>query len=424
MRDAPRARLLLLLPTATYQADAFVEAARRLGVNLTVASEQPSSFSHHNPSGLLTLDFSDLDGAAAAARAFAERHPVSGVCGVDDDTAVLAAALGKALGLPHNPLSAVQAARDKRWQRQALARHGVPVPAFSWHRLSEDARVVASKAPYPCVLKPAALSASRGVIRANDPDEFVAARDRLAAILETAEPAGTGTAHWAEGVGDGFLVEQFVPGSEFALEGLLVQGRLHVLAVFDKPDSLDGPFFEETIYVTPSRHEKSAQDEMRYVAGDAARALGLRKGPVHVELRYNEEGPWLIELAARQIGGKCGRVLRFGKESEYSLEDVLLRDALGILDGVPPRAEEPRGVMMIPTPGRGFLQEVAGVEAAGAVPGVSEVVITAHRGQELVPLPEGSRYLGFIFGRGKDPASVEAALREAHGELEVKFGED
>jgi phosphoribosylaminoimidazole carboxylase (NCAIR synthetase) len=424
MRDAPRSRLLLLLPTATYQAAAFVEAARRVGVDLTVASEQPSSLSDHNPSGFLTLDFSNIARAAAAARAFAERHPVSGVYGVDDNTAVLAAAIGEALDLPHNPLPAVQAARDKRRQRETLSQHNVPIPAFWWHALSDDPRTIAAAAPYPCVVKPVALSASRGVIRANDPEEFLSARDRLAAILEAANSMGA-LRHVGEGREDeGFLVEEFVPGAEFALEGLLVRGRLHVLALFDKPDPLDGPFFEETIYVTPSRHPSSVQDEIAQVAEDAAQALGLERGPVHAELRYNERGPWLIELAARQIGGKCGQVLRFGKESEWSLEELLLRDNLGILDRIPMREQRASGVMMIPTPARGFLREATGVEAARNVAGVTDVMITAHRGQELVPPPEGSRYLGFIFAGGGDPASVEASIREAHGKLTVEFGED
>jgi phosphoribosylaminoimidazole carboxylase (NCAIR synthetase) len=415
---------LLLLPTAAYQAEAFVEAARRIGVELTVASEEPSSFSGDNPSGLLTLDFSDLEAAASQAVEFAGQHPVSGVYGVDDDTAVLAAAVGRALGLPHNPLPAVLAARDKRRQRETLAHHDVPIPAFSWHALSEDPRTIAAQAPYPCVVKPVSLSASRGVIRADDPKEFLSARARLGAILETAKST---EARWkgSDGLHDqGFLVEEFVPGAEFALEGLLVQGRLHVLALFDKPDPLEGPFFEETIYVTPSRHPSPTQEEMARVAEDAAQALGLVRGPVHVELRYNEKGPWLIELAARQIGGKCGRVLRFGERSEWSLEELLLRDSLGILDRIPERERQASGVMMVPTPARGFLREVTGVEAARSVPEITDVMITAHRGQEIVPPPEGSRYLGFIFAGGRDPATVEAAIREAHGRLEVEFGED
>src|SRR3989449_1422361 len=290
-------RLLLLLPTTTYRTAAFVEAARRLGVELTVASERPSTFEGAQPAALLTLDFAAPERAAEQAAAFASRHPVAGVVGVDDDTAVVAAAIAGRLGLMGNPEAAALAARDKHLQRLELARHGVPVPRFEVHRLREDVTDLAARQRYPCVLKPLRLSASRGVIRADDPAGFAAALQRLGRILEQPDVAECGD--WASHV----LVEEFIPGPEVALEGLVVGGRLRVLALFDKPDPLDGPYFEETIYTTPSRLPERAQAALGACARDAVAALGLREGPVHGELRWNERGPWLIELAARSIGG-------------------------------------------------------------------------------------------------------------------------
>jgi biotin carboxylase len=397
-------RLLLLLPSATYRTTAFVEAARRIGAELTVASERPSTLEAANPAGLLTLDFQHPENAAAEAQAFARRHPIDAVVGVDDDSAVVAAAVAERLRLRGNPLAAAVAARDKHRQRQLLAAAQVPVPGFALHRLDTDPREVAKRVVYPCVLKPLRLSASRGVIRADNPTAFVAAHARLSSIL-----AGCDTE---------FLVEDFVPGYEVALEGLLVNRRLHVLALFDKPDPLDGPFFEETIYVTPSLVPAGLQKSIAQCAERAARALGLIEGPVHAELRYNERGPWLIDLAARPIGGRCSAVLRFGEG--VSLEELILRHALGM--PIPSLAREAvaAGVMMIPIPGAGVLREVQGVAAARAVPLVEDVQITAHPGERLVPFPEGSRYPGFIFARGVSgatPGAVEAALREAHQRL-------
>lgn len=414
MRDVSRPRLLLLLPTTTYRADDFVEAAARMGADLTVASELPSTFSEHNPAGLLTIDLADVDRACGVAAAFAARYPVSAVIGVEDETAVVAAAVAESLGLPHNPVTAVEAARDKHRQREALAARGVPVPAFSLHHLGDDPRAIAGRTQYPCVLKPVALSASRGVMRVDNPDGFVAAHRRLAAILDAPDADGLSRATRA------YLVEAFIAGPEFALEGLVRDGRFHALAVFDKPDPLDGPFFEETIYVTPSRLAGKDIRAMVACAQEAVSALGLERGPVHVELRHNAAGPWLIELAARPIGGKCARVLRFGPWGEESLEELLLRDALGWLDTVPHREPQAAGVMMIPIPRRGVLRSVDGIEVARQLVGITDVVITAHRGQELVPLPEGSRYLGFIFARGAAPEQVEAALRAAHGALVIE----
>jgi biotin carboxylase len=247
------------------------------------------------------------------------------------------------------------------------------------------------------------------VIRADDPAGFVAAVERLGAILEsTCDPKDRPALE--------YLVEDFIPGQEVALEGLLVDGELHVLALFDKPDPLDGPFFEETIYVTPSRHPEAEQAALIECARQAAAALGLREGPIHAELRFNEKGPWLIELAARPIGGRCSAVLRFG-DSSISLEEIVLRHALGMPLPSLERERSAAAVMMIPVPGAGVLEDCSGVDDAKRVPGVDDVVITAHRGETLVPWPEGSRYPGFIFARGATPALAERAVREAHRRL-------
>ena len=407
-------RLLLLLPTVTYRTVAFVEAARRLGADLTVASERPSTFERANPTGLVTLDFADPTHAAAQVREFARAHPVHGVVAVDDDTAVVAAAIAEVLGLRGNPVAAAAAARDKHQQRQLLAGRGVAVPRFELLATQADPESVAADAPYPCVLKPLRLSASRGVIRADTQAEFVAAFERIKRILEQ-----TGCAR-------SILVEEFVPGCEVAVEGLVRQGALQVLAIFDKPDPLDGPFFEETIYVTPSRLARTAQQEIAACAQEAVHALGLRDGPIHAEVRHNNRGAWLIELAARPIGGRCSGALRFEsrdaggemRDRDVSLEEIVIRHALGMELPTLQREQQASGVMMIPVPGAGVLRDVRGVGAAQAVPLVEEVVITTHPGQTLVPWPEGSRYPGFIFARGGTSEAVEAALRAAHARLE------
>jgi biotin carboxylase len=320
---------------------------------------------------------------------------------VDDDTAIVAAAVAERLHRKGNPVHAAEAARDKHRQRELLAAAQVPVPGFALHLLDDDPQEIARTVVYPCVLKPLRLSASRGVIRADDPAAFVVAHARLKAMHDSCDAA--------------FLVEDFVPGYEVALEGLLVNRRLHVLALFDKPDPLDGPFFEETIYVTPSSAPAGLQKAIAECAERATRALGLVEGPVHAELRYNERGPWLIELAARPIGGRCSAVLRFG--DGVTLEELILRHALGMPIPSLEREAAAAGVMMIPIPGAGVLREVRGVVEAKAVPLVEDVQITAHLGERLVPFPEGSRYPGFIFARGATPAAVEAALREAHRRL-------
>ncbi|MGH7607545.1 MAG: ATP-grasp domain-containing protein [Gemmatimonadales bacterium] len=418
MLRRPTQRLLLLLPSTTYRAAAFVEAARRLGVDLTVASERPSTLEQANPAGLLTLDFQHPERAADQARDFARRLPVDAVVGVDDDTAIVASHIAARLRLRGNPPQAAVAARDKHRQRELLRAQRVPGPRFALHLLDEDPGGIARDVAYPCVLKPLRLSASRGVLRADDPAAFVAAQQRLQAILAEPEAAACGEPARQ------FLVEEFIPGREVAVEGLLLDRRLHVLAIFDKPDPLDGPFFEETIYLTPSDLAADPRAAIVQCVERAVTALGLTEGPVHAELRYNERGPWLIELAARPIGGRCSAVLRFGGEEQgdgSSLEELIVRHALGLPIPSLQRERRAAGVMMIPIPGAGTLREVRGVAEAKRVPLVEDVQITAHPGERLVPFPEGSRYPGFIFARGggggETAAAVADALRAAHARL-------
>ena len=402
-------RLLLLLPTTTYRTEDFLDAARRLGVDIVCASEQPSTFEAYVPDHLLTLDFTDPDGAVAKVAEHAGRRPLNAVVGVDDLTTVAAAAIAERLGLRSSPLAAVSAARDKYQMRQCLAAAGVPIPRFRRIALKDDPFLAARGVAFPCVLKPLALSASRGVIRANNVDQFIAAFHRITALLAREDVNARGDA--AEFV----LAEQYIPGLEVALEGLLVGGALHVLALFDKPDPLEGPFFEETIYVTPSRLPAPVQTAIEGVTAAACAALGLGEGPVHAELRVNDSGPWVLVIAARSIGGLCSRTLRFG--TGMTLEEIILRHALGWPIASLARERRPAGVMMIPIPRAGRLTAVRGTEEATTVAGVEEVAITAHVGQELVPLPEGWQYLGFIFARADTPDAVEAALRDAHARL-------
>ena len=406
-------RLLLILPSTSYRAAAFVDAARRLGVELTVASDHRSTFDATQPANLLYLDCGNPARVADMVRAFAARHPIDAVFGVDDTTAIAAAHAAAALGLRHASPAACEAARDKHRQRVVLTRAGLPVPAFALHRFAGDLAHAARIAPYPCVLKPTHLAMSRGVIRADDPAQFVAAAERIRAIVNRPDASPEGR--------EQFLVERFIPGDELALEGVMINGELRVLALFDKPDPLNGPYFEETIYATPSRQAQDAQEEIAFAVQAAAAALGIDRGPVHAEVRRNDRGPWIIEVAARPIGGRCSAVLRFGEDAGVSLEELLLREALHGWDGSATAGVEREplasAVMMIPVPRAGTLRGVEGISEAKRVPWIDDVVMTVHAGQPIEPLPEGNRYLGFIYAWAGDAPTAVDAVRRAHGKL-------
>jgi biotin carboxylase len=325
-----------------------------------------------------------------------------------------------ALGLPWHPPGAAAASRNKLISRKLFTHAGLPGPAFRVLRLDDDPAALADALPYPVVVKPVALSGSRGVMRVDDPSAFLGAFERLRRLLRSADVLlDRDPAHEIA------LIESFVPGRELAVEGVLTAGTFHTLALFDKPDPLDGPFFEETIYVTPSREPQSVQADIVGAVATAARALGLHHGPVHAECRVGPGGVFVLEVAARPIGGLCARALRFSAGSGLaSLEEVLLRHAIG--EDISGMTREPcaAGVMMIPIPRRGIYRDVTGLEAAGAVPGIEDVHITAKPDALLLPLPEGRSYLGFIFARGDDSAGVERALRTAHRHLHFAIERD
>jgi biotin carboxylase len=395
---------MLLMKASTYRAADFLAAADRLGVEVVRVLDAPGPLTGER-NGDLYLDFHDLEEATAAMADYASRRPVAALLAVDDGGTLLAARVGAALGLPHNDPAAAEAARDKHQMRQLFAARGLPVPTFRRFTTADDPAEVAAAVNYPAVVKPLRRSGSQGVMRADTPDELRAAMARLQPILEEDGEPGPHP----------FLVEDYLPGVEVALEGLIDDGRLHVLALFDKPDPLEGQFFEETIYVTPSRLPLATQETIAAATEAAAIALGLRRGPIHAELRINVHGPWLLEIAGRSIGGLCARTLRFGVG--VSLEELILRQAIG-LPLETEREAVARGVMMIPIPAAGLLRGFRGVEEAKALPGIDGVEITAPLHNQLTPLPEGNSYLGFIFARGADPATVEAVLRQAHACLE------
>lgn len=403
-------RVILLASSRSYRNDAFLAAAERLGVEVVTGRDVPLPLLPRVQAGL-PLDYRDIERSTRALLDYAREHPVGAILGVDDSGTLLAARASAVLGLPHNAPAAALCARNKRLMRERFAAAGLPSPRFRAFSARESAERIAREVAYPCVIKPTELSASRGVMRADDPEQLAGRLERLRRIL-------------AKERCEELLVEDYVPGVEVALEGLLDGGRLRVLALFDKPDPLEGPFFEETLYVTPSRLPESAQRLIADAAARAAEALGLREGPVHAELRWNDGGPWLIEVAARSIGGLCSRTLRFGTGSAQSLEELILRQALGMDLGPAQRESRAGGVMMLPIPRSGILVAVEGVEAARAVPLVEGVEITARLHYPLVPLPEGDSYLGFVFARGERPEDVEGALREAHRRLRFEIHAD
>ncbi len=405
-------QVLLLAATTGYQTQVFAEAAHAMGLDVVMATDRchvlPDPWGDH----AIPVRFQDPEGAAATLAA-AQPRP-DAIVAVGDRPVYLAALAARQLSLPYNSPESVAACKNKFAAREKFRANGMLVPAYVRLPISTNPAVAAKNIKYPCVLKPLGLSASRGVIRANNPTEFAAAFERIHTILEAPE-----IRRLREDQDQFVQVENYIDGREYALEGIVTEGRLKVLAIFDKPDPLEGPFFEETIYVTPSREPLDVQQALIETAQQAVTALGLTRGPLHAELRYNRRGAWILEAAARPIGGLCAKALRF--RNDRGLEELILRHALGENVSTWEREEQASGVMMIPIPKNGIYQRASGVYEAAHTPNIAEIIITAKEGQKLEMLPEGASYLGFIFGHADTPHQVEEALRHAHAKLSFEI---
>ena len=411
-------RALLCATTTGYQIRSFGDAAQKLGVGLVFASDRCDQLDDPWWDAAIPVRFNLEDAAVEAVTRTLAPHPPAAVLAVGDQPVVVAARVALAFGLPGNPPHAAAVSRDKLASRRAFSAAGLPSPSFRAVPLDEDAERLAGEVQYPSVLKPLRLSGSRGVMRIDSPAAFVTAFERLRRLLQSSElREETEDAHRQA------MIESFIPGTEFALEGALTGGRLSVFAIFDKPDPLDGPFFEETIYVTPSRAGGPVEQAMAVHVEAAARAIGLQHGPVHAECRVNANGVFVLEVAARPIGGLCAAAVRLedNRGTPASLEEVLLRHALGQDVTTFRRSPAASGVMMIPIPRRGVYKDVTGVEEALTVGGVEGICMTAKPDTVLVPLPEGRSYLGFIFAGGDTPDAVERSLREAHRRLQFRI---
>lgn len=404
-------RLLIVAATTGYQTRVFEEAARGLGFEAVLATDRCHVLDNPWGDHAVPLKFDRPEAAAKALRKHAA-GPFDGIVAVGDRPAYVASMLAAELGLRFSPPEAVAACKNKFLARQRFFAAGLPTPRFFRIEAAADPRESASQAFYPCVLKPTGLSVSRGVIRANHPVEFVAAFERIRALLDLPEIRKQRDAE------DRFIqVEEYIEGREFALEGILEQGRFHPIALFDKPDPLEGPFFEETLYLTPSRLSGEEQRAILDASVQAIAALGLTDGPVHAEMRLNRHGVWMLEVANRPIGGLCARALRFEPDQPY--EQILLKAACGLNWRADRLRGGASGVYMLPVRRDGIFTGWDGEQEARAVPGIEDVVLTAKEGQQLKPLPEGASYLGFLFAHAATPDQVEWALRAAERKLIV-----
>jgi len=414
MTNDPK-RLLLFTAKLGYQTRSFADAARKLGVQLVYVTDRCHQLEDPWGDQAIAVHFETSEVAAYNVMEAVRGQHVSGLLALGDRPAVAAAYAARGLGVFHNHPAAVEACRSKLRMREVSRDAGLPTPWFRTLSIEPPPEPALLGISYPCVLKPLSLSASQGVVRANNREEFLAAAARIRRLLESPEILATREPNL-----DKILVEGYVPGREVAVEGLLTGGSLRILAVFDKPDPLEGPYFEETIYVTPSRLPETTQRAIEECARDSVRTLGLSHGPVHAEFRVNENGIWPLEVAPRPIGGLCGRALRFSfplESDPIALEELLLRHALELPGSDSPRETLASGVLMIPVPKSGILESVTGEEVARSIAGVTELIITARVHDYIAAWPEGSSYLGFLFAREETPEEVEQAIRKAHEKL-------
>ncbi len=400
-------RLLLIAPETSYRIAPYLNAARDMRLDVWLAAHGPTMPSDPRLKCGIHIDLREPDAAVEMILGAVGARGIDGVVATDDNTVELAAKVAEALGLPHNPVSAAVYSRRKDLARARLRRAGLPIPAHRCLNMHAPLAPQLAGLHYPCVVKPIAFSASRGVIRADSEEELLAACARVQAMLGDAEMPEER---------ERMLVEDYLPGAEIAVEAILHRGELTVLAVFDKPDPLEGPYFEETYYIMPARIADDVRAHISERVAQACAAYGLTEGPVHAELRLHGGEAWMLEVASRTIGGHCARLLRFG--TGHSLEELVIAQSIG-RPIVPESQKDAGGVLMIPIPKAGILRRVEGVMAATRVRYIEDLEISLREGYRLVPLPEGNRYLGFIFARAPTSDEAERALHAAHACLNI-----
>ncbi len=398
--------IILIAPPSSYRLGPYIRTAEKLNIDVIVISEGKYSLVSAIASGM-HVDFSDPDVSQQIVSRL-EGREIKAVVGTDDRTVVQAAQVSKALKLAHNDPAATRYTRRKDLARACLAESSVNIPAFEVHPLQALIDKATTSLDYPCVIKPLAMSGSRGVIRVNNPDELQQAARRLQGILANAGGEDIERSS--------VLLETYIPGLEYAYEGLLNQGQLQTLALFDKPEPMEGPFFEETYYITPSRLDHTTQKKIQQAVQQACEAYGLVNGPVHAEVRIHNGQVWFMEMAARTIGGQCAQLVNYVTGVE--LEEIVLRQAAGMALALK-QTQQAAGVLMIPTTEQGLLRRVEGILQASQLEGIEDIEISIHEGYEIVPLPEGDSYLGFIFAKAATAEQVEKALRQAHAKLKI-----
>ncbi|MBS1839562.1 MAG: ATP-grasp domain-containing protein [Acidobacteria bacterium] len=415
----PQKRILLFAAKLGYQTRSFEEAAKKLDVELVYVTDRCHQLEDPWNDRAIAVKFESPEVAAHTVIQHFREIQVDGILALGDRPMAAAAYAARGLGIAHNHPLSIEACRSKLRMREVFRDAGLRTPWFRKIPLHPAPEPALLGITYPCVLKPLSLSASQGVIRANNRVEFLAAVARIRNLLASAELQASREPNLNH-----LIVEGYIPGEEVAVEGVLANGTLRILASFDKPDPLVGPYFEETIYVTPSRRSLEMQQEIERTLRDSVAAIGLTYGPVHAEFRINEDGVWPLEIAPRPIGGLCARALRFGPNSTgewIGLEELLLRHAAELGETGLARESQSAGVMMIPVPRSGIYEGVAGLKAAKEVVGITDILITAREHDAIAAWPEGSSYLGFIFARAEKPQEVESALREAHAKLQFQI---
>ena len=407
--------LLLLMTTSTYRASAYIDASKKLSINLIIGTNQPDILAHLNPGSSITLDYSKNNQSLEKIIQHAEKFPIQGVLAVDEETLILGSIVANSLGLICNSVESVSATRSKYELRKILSEEGLRNPEFKLISSEENPDLISKSISFPCVMKPTFLSGSRGVIRANNKEEFKDAYFRIKNILDEPELLIRG-----KDEGKMILVEEYIDGIEVAVEGIIVNREFVPITIFDKPEPMQGPFFEETIYVTPSRLPQSIQKKILKETKNASNAIQLSNGPIHAELRVDCNGnPWIIDIASRTIGGKCSRAIKF--LDGISLENIILSHVMGEkIPNIMPISSS-SGVMMIPIPQSGILNGVKGKEEGLQIKGIEEIEITIPLGEKVVQLPEGDRYLGFIFANSEKSEDTIKILKEAHEKLKFNI---
>ncbi len=382
-------KLLLVIPENSYKSNDFVVAAEKLGIDFLIITDSEQVSSKFSDTVIINKFDAELN-----KNNLKKLKDVTHVLPVDHSALKFSGYLVDLLEVKGNKLESINLSMNKYESRKIFnSLLDIKVNNEIIKNI-DDVNTFINKNG-TSVLKPIYGTASKSVLKINNVEKN---KEQIEKLMQDC-------------FDQDLVIEEYIDGKEYALEGTIINSELKKIVIFDKPVEYKHPYFEESIYITPSELSSEAEKRVVSIVDKACKKIGLEDGPVHVEFKINENQIFIIEINPRMIGGLCSRCLSFGL-FKVSLEEIILHAFMNNELKNIELLNNYVGVLMIPTPKSGKFISINKEELEN-IPNISNVEITVPEGSDLLEPPYGDKYLGFAFSQGIDKKTVNESLLTA-----------